>query len=137
MTPSTCKRLHRPPLDSAVSSSLCRASLALKNSFCGFFSIYLIRIAGADISHVVREACMSVLKELKGGVGPVSQRHLLKAVSDTVRCTPSSLWAHLLLTHATLCAQVPSIPPGSDDFYRQFEKRVRGGGGRSSVTAPS
>jgi hypothetical protein len=28
---------------------------------------------------------MSVLKEQKGGVGPVSQRHLLKAVSDTVR----------------------------------------------------
>jgi SpoVK/Ycf46/Vps4 family AAA+-type ATPase len=97
MTLSIRKRLHRPPLDSAVSSSLCRASLALESSFCGFFSIVLIRIAGADISHVVREACMSVLKELRGGVGPVSQRHLLKAVSDTVRLTPSFLWTHLSL----------------------------------------
>ena len=49
------------------------------------FLIHLTSVSGADIAHVVREACMSVLKEQKGGVGPVSQRHLLKAVSDTVR----------------------------------------------------
>jgi hypothetical protein len=50
---------------------------------------------GADIAHVVREACMSVLKENRGGVGLVSQRHLLKAVTDTVRFLPTlaCFWA--------------------------------------------
>jgi SpoVK/Ycf46/Vps4 family AAA+-type ATPase len=48
---------------------------------------------GADIAHVVREACMAVLKENRGAVGLVSQRHLLKAVADTVRhaITPHTL----------------------------------------------
>ena len=48
---------------------------------------------GADIAHVVREACMAVLKENRGAVGLVSQRHLLKAVADTVRLaiTPHTL----------------------------------------------
>lgn len=97
-------------------------------------SLVLMGLIGADIAHVVREACMSVLKENRGGVGPVSQRHLLKAVSDTVR----SKAAHYYFGHvndfpSSLAIQVPSIPPGSDEFYRQFEKRARGGGGRSAA----
>ena len=75
---------------------------------------------------------MSVLKEHRGGVGPVSQRHLTKAVSDTVRAKNNNV---LIKRNndslSSLSLQIPSIPSGSDDFYRQFEKRARGGGGRS------
>jgi hypothetical protein len=81
---------------------------------------------------------MSVLKENRGGVGKVSQRHLLKAVSDTVRFKPAySTSGHVHDFPSFFSSvQVPSIPPGSDDFYRQFEKRARGGGSRSfSATA--
>ena len=89
---------------------------------------------GADIAHVVREACMSVLKENRGGVGPVSQRHLLKAVSDTVSFNAAHFcFGHIHNFLSSLAIQVPSIPPGSDEFYRQFEKRARGGGGRSAA----
>ena len=83
MKPLTRKRLQRPPLDSAVLSFICAAFLCVASFFVAFVLIGLC-VLGADIAHVVREACMSVLKECSG-VGPVSQRHLSKAVSDTVR----------------------------------------------------
>jgi hypothetical protein len=60
-------------------------------------------LLGADIAHVVREACMSVLKENRGGVGPVSQRHLLKAVSDTVRSKPVHSTSRLLFYFLPSC----------------------------------
>ena len=41
---------------------------------------------------------MSVLKEHRGGVGPVSQRHLTKAVSDTVRAKTIMFSSNAIMT---------------------------------------
>jgi SpoVK/Ycf46/Vps4 family AAA+-type ATPase len=93
--------LARVPQDDSINTQALASSTA---GFSGQFSsqshfatllvteqFFIIDfISGADIAHVVREACMSVLKELRGGVGPVSQRHLLKAASDTVRVFDAS-----------------------------------------------